>query len=107
QKTRSYTWRNDDVPKIKFEPAMPDQRESFPQVQVSTYKDWNEFSAWWSGMIREQRLLTDEMKTKVAELTKGKEARFDKIRAIYEFVTGEVTYDAKEFGVHGYKPYTT
>ena len=107
QKFRTYTWRNSDAAKIKFEPGMPEPREAFPQVQVTTYKDWNEFAKWWSSMIRDQRQLTDEMRAKVAELVKGKESRFDKVRAIYEFCAGEVTYQAWEFGVHGYKPYTT
>ena len=106
-KVKTYTWANNDVPKVKFEPSMPSPNESFPQVQVSTYKDWNEFSKWWSSMIRDQRILTDGMKEKVAELTKDKATRFDKVRSIYDFVTGEVTYQAWEFGVHGYKPYTT
>ncbi len=106
-KTRVYTWRNADVAKIRFEPMMPDMREAAPQVQVTTYKDWDAFAAWWAALIKDQKIVTDEMKAKVAELTKDKESRFDKIRAIYDFVTGEVTYQAWEFGVHGYKPYTT
>lgn len=106
-KLRTYTWRNADVPKIRFEPGMPEPRETYPQVQVTTYKDWDQFATWWSGMIKDQRILTDEMKAKVVELTKDKATRFDKVRAIYDFVTGEVTYQAWEFGEHGYKPYTT
>lgn len=104
---RTYTWRNEDVAKVKFEQGMPEQRENFPQVQVTTYKDWDQFATWWASMIRDNRILTDEMKAKVAELTKDKESRYEKIRAIYDFVTGEITYQAWPFGEHGYKPYTT
>jgi len=105
-KTRVYAWKREDIAKIKDEPAMPDAREMYPQVQVTTYKDWDEFAKWWSSMIRDQYILTDEMRAKVKELTAGKEERMDKIRAIYDFVTGEIKYLAWEFGPHGYQPYT-
>jgi tetratricopeptide (TPR) repeat protein len=104
---RIYSWRNEDVAKVRYEDGMPGMREAFPQVQVSTYRDWNEFAKWWASMIRDQRILTDEMKAKVDALVAGRETRFEKIRAIYEFVTGEITYQAWSFGDHGYKPYTT
>jgi tetratricopeptide (TPR) repeat protein len=105
-KTRVYSWTNDDVAKFKREPGMPSHRELYPQVQVTTFKDWNEFAKWWSSMIKDQYIASDEMKAKVKELVAGKESRMDKIRAIYEFVTGDIQYDAREFDVHGYKPYT-
>jgi Tfp pilus assembly protein PilF len=105
-KTRAYTWRREDIAKIRVEPSMPDFREIAAQVQVTTYKDWNEFAKWWGALIRDQSNIHDEMRAKVKELTDGKEARMDKIRAIYEFVTGDITYQAWPFGPHGYKPYT-
>ena len=105
-KTRAFTWRREDIAKIRVEPAMPDFREIAPQVQVTTYKDWNEFAKWWGALIRDQYTMNDDMRAKVKELTAGKESRMDKIRAIYEFVTGDITYQAWPFGPHGYKPYT-
>ncbi len=104
---RIYTWTVNDAPKVKDEIAMPSPREVYPQVQVTTYESWDAFAKWWWSMIRDQHIASDELKAKVAELVAGKETRLDRIRAIYEFVTGEVTYQAWEFGVHGYKPYTT
>lgn len=106
-KLRVTSWEARDVPKVKYEPGMPDMREIGPQVIVTTYKDWDEFSKWWYAMIRDQRIVTDEMKAKVAELVAGKEERWEKVRAIYEWVAGEITYQAWPFGPHGYKPYTT
>ncbi len=105
-KTRVYTWRREDIAKIKDEPAMPGFREVAPKVQVTTYKDWNEFAKWWASMIKDQYVCSDEMRAKVKELTAGKESRMEKIRAIYDFVTGTITYRAWEFGPHGYQPYT-
>ena len=86
---------------------MPDPGELYPQVQVSTYQNWDAFANWWWSMIRDQHVAAPEIQQKVAELTAGKETRFDKIRAIYDFVTTGITYQAWPFGPHGYKPYTT
>ncbi len=105
-RTRVYGWTSEDVAKVRQEPEMPDMREIGPQVQVSTYQDWSEFARWWSALIKDQHQPTDEIKAKVAELVAGKETRIDKLRAIYEFVTGKITYQAWAFGPHGYKPYT-
>ncbi|MCG3135322.1 MAG: hypothetical protein HMLKMBBP_02903 [Planctomycetes bacterium] len=104
---RAYTWENRDVAKRKSEPLMPGPRESYPQVQVTTYESWDQFAKWWAGMIREQRIMSPEMKDKLAALVKDKESRQEKIRAVYEWVADEITYQAWPFGVHGYKPYTT
>ena len=106
-KTRVYEWTAENLPKIKQEVAMPSGVEIFPQVQVTTYESWDAFSTWWYSMIRDQHIASDEIKAKVDELVADKESRYEKIRALYEFVTGEVTYQAWSFGVHGYKPYTT
>jgi hypothetical protein len=100
------TWTRLDAPKVKSEASMPDPREIYPQVQVSTFRDWDAFATWWWNLIRDQHILTDEMRAKVRELVKDKTTQADKVRAIYDFVTGEITYQAWSFGVHGYKPYT-
>jgi tetratricopeptide (TPR) repeat protein len=106
-KSRTYTWSVTDVAKIRPEPMMPGPREMYPQVQVTTYRSWDEFAKWWAGMIRDQYIVSPEIKQKVQDLVAGKESRLDRIRAVYDFVTGEITYQAWAFGVHGYKPYTT
>jgi hypothetical protein len=105
--TKVYEWTVRNTEKVRAEPGMPQARELFPQVQVTTYESWDAFAKWWWSMIRDQHIASDEIKAKVAELVADKESREAKIRAVYDFVTGEVTYQAWEFGVHGYKPYTT
>ncbi|MHC4973237.1 MAG: DUF3857 domain-containing protein [Planctomycetota bacterium] len=106
-KTRVYAWTVRDSKKIRSEQRMPRARELYPQVQVTTYESWDAFATWWWSMIRDQHVASDEIKAKVVELIKGKKTRLEKVRAIYEFVAGEITYQAWEFGEHGYRPYTT
>ncbi len=99
------TWSLSDLPKIRMEPGMPNPAETHPVVEVSTYRDWNQFATWWWNLIKKQFTVDDGMRAKVAELVKGKETRLDKVRAIYDFVVTDIQYQAWEFGVHGYKPY--
>jgi transglutaminase-like putative cysteine protease len=47
------------------------------------------------------------MRATVQQLCAGAHHRRAKIAAIYRFVTTDVRYEAWEFGVHGYKPYST
>ncbi len=103
---RIRTWTRIDCEKIKFEASMPDMRELAPQIEVSSFKDWDAFAVWYWSLIRDQHIAADEIKEKVAELIEGKETQMDKVRALYDFVTGDITYQAWPLGVHGYKPYT-
>jgi tetratricopeptide (TPR) repeat protein len=105
-KTRTYTWSLSGLEKIRSEPAMPNPSESYPEVEVTTYKDWSEFGRWWWSLIKKQFVVDDGMREKVAELTKDSKTRLDKVKAIYDFVVTDIQYQAWEFGVHGYKPYT-
>ncbi len=105
-KTKVYTWSLSNLDKVRREPAMPDPSESYPEVEVTTFKDWNQFSVWWWNLIKKQFTVDDGMREKVAELTKDKKTRLEKVQAIYDFVVTDIQYQAWEFGVHGYKPYS-
>jgi hypothetical protein len=84
---------------------MPSALEYAPSVSVSTYGEWDEFTSWWWNLIEKECQASPPIREKVRELTKGKNTREDKIRAIYDFVVTDVRYNAWEFGVHGYRPY--
>lgn len=96
-----------DVPRTEIEEQMPDWTEREPLVRVTTYSNWDEFASWWWHLIRKQIEITPAIREKVAELTRGRTTRAAKIAAIHRFVTTEIRYTAWEFGVHGYKPYST
>ena len=101
----TWEWRVTNVEKVDQEPGMPSGLEVFPVLDISTFEDWNEFSDWYWLLIRKQFEASPEIRRKVEELTSGKDSEVEKIRALYEFVIGEIRYNAWEFGVHGFKPY--
>ncbi len=89
------------------EERRPSWSETEPLVRITSYRDWNHFSNWWWNLIRKQAEVSPAMRAKVDELTSGLTSEADKIAAIYNFVTTDIRYTAWEFGVHGYKPYST
>ncbi|MEZ6037030.1 MAG: DUF3857 domain-containing protein [Planctomycetota bacterium] len=96
-----------DLPRDEPEIRRPDRKEFDPEVRITTYRDWQHFAGWWWNLIKNQLEVTQPMRDKVAELCAGAGSIEQKIARIYEFVVTDVRYEAWEFGVHGYKPYST
>jgi tetratricopeptide (TPR) repeat protein/transglutaminase-like putative cysteine protease len=101
-------WRFEmrDLARAKNESRQPGASESEPLIRITTYASWNAFASWWWNLIRDQIEVSPGIRAKVTELTKGLTTTQAKIDAIYRFVTTDVRYEAWEFGVHGYKPYS-
>ncbi|MDP7062786.1 MAG: DUF3857 domain-containing protein [Planctomycetota bacterium] len=102
----SHTWTVNDLAPQRIENLMPHAEETVARVQASSYESWEAFGAWWWNLIDAGITVSPEMKTKVAELTAGKQSLRDKVAAVYGFVANDIRYNAWEFGVHGYQPYT-
>ncbi|MEM8709363.1 MAG: DUF3857 domain-containing protein [Planctomycetota bacterium] len=100
------TWSVQDLTPRRAEALEPPPRERVLRLQASTYADWPSFGNWWWNLISEEIAVSPEMREKVEELTRDQETRADKLRAIYDFVVTEIRYNAWEFGVHGYQPYS-
>lgn len=102
-------WRFElrDLPRTEYEEFQPSWDEVAPLARITTYASWDDFAAWWWNLIRRQMEMTPAMRAKVHELTAHAKTPREKLDAIYRFVTTDVRYTAWEFGVHGYKPYST
>ncbi len=102
---QTYRWTLRDVEKLDAEPGQPPTTEVSPVLEISTFADWHAFGSWYWNLIRKQFESSPEIRRQVRELTSGLDDDLDKVRAIYNYVTTEVRYNAWEFGVHGFKPY--
>ena len=105
--TLQLRWHMQDLPRDVPEIRRPSRREFDPVVRITTYRDWDHFASWWWNLIKNQLEVTPAMREKAAQLCEGCTTTDAKIAAIYRFVTTDVRYEAWEFGVHGYKPYST
>jgi len=103
---RVHRWRVTGIEPRPIEHLMPPAREGEHTVQASSYGTWEEFGAWWWNLIEDEVVVSPEMAAEVQRLTAGSTTPLDRLRAIYDFVVTEVRYNAWEFGVHGYRPYS-
>jgi tetratricopeptide (TPR) repeat protein len=107
EKGDSKIWRftAENVAPLETEPMMPPVTETLGHVHVSTYKSWDDMGRWYWGLVRDQFTADDEVRRRVAEITKGLTDDKAKVRAVYDFVVQKTRYVALEFGIHGFKPY--
>lgn len=107
EKADQKIWRftAENVPPLEPEPLMPPLGETLGHVHVSTYKSWDDMGRWYWGLVRDQFTIDDEVRRRVADITKGLTDDKQKVRAIYDFVVQKTRYVALEFGIHGFKPY--
>ena len=102
--TRVTTFRAAELAPLLPEPNMPPLGEVRGHVHVSTYKTWDDMAAWYAGLSKDQLIPDEEVRRRVAALTKGLSDPVAKMRAIYGEVVQRTRYVALEFGIYGYKP---
>ena len=60
-----------DVPAIHSEPNMPGMTQVAPYLHVSTYENWADVGRWYWGLIQDQLLLDDDLRSTVRGLSPG------------------------------------
>ncbi len=101
--TKIYRFLAKNVPALVPEPGQPPASEIVGQVHVSTFKSWEEIGKWYWGLSKDQLDVDESVKKKLAQITQGKKTDAEKVRAVYQYVTG-LRYVALEFGLEGIKP---
>ncbi|TPV93906.1 MAG: DUF3857 domain-containing protein [Myxococcales bacterium FL481] len=108
--TAIYRYRGRDIPAIKPESNMPGWAEVADLLHVSTYADWDAVGRWYWGLVKDQLIVDDAIRTAVrgvlGELPADASPRV-KVDALYRHVIRSTRYVGLEFGIHGYKPYKT
>lgn len=103
QGRRVYLWThaNAETP----EPTMGIPDPVAPDVQMSTFADWDEVARWYASLQSPRAQPDENVRAKAEQLVKGHAAPADKVRAIYDFVSTEVRYLSLSFGVGRYQPH--
>ena len=76
-----------------------------PDIQFSTFKEWNQVGDWYSALERLRRTRTTEIDAKVAELTQHTTTPMEKVQALYGFVAQEFRYVSLSFGQGRFQPH--
>ncbi|HEY0703741.1 MAG TPA: DUF3857 domain-containing protein [Candidatus Acidoferrales bacterium] len=102
-----YRWRhanltvpNDDLAEKKIPPPKT------PDVQLTTFKNWNEVAAWYFALAKDRNLPTPEIRAKAQELTAGRATDLEKMQALYDYVAKNIRYVSLSFGLGRYQPHT-
>jgi len=111
---RIYTWTSshlerEDDDKDKKDGKKKKRRDEdldAPAVQMSSFPSWEELGRWYSGLEKDRRQPTPEVKAKADELTKGLNTDLDKTQALYDFVAKNFRYVSLSLGLGRYQPHS-
>jgi tetratricopeptide (TPR) repeat protein len=103
--TSNYLKRQSDE-ELKKKRKRQAREDYVPDIQLTTFHDWNELGSWYASLQRTQMEAPPAVRDKVAELTRNLKTDEEKITAIYDFVAQEYRYVSLSFGVGRYQPHT-
>src|SRR5262245_45524021 len=110
QGRRVYSWKHanlkrkekDDEKESKKEE--PDEPKP-PQVQMTTFKSWDEIGRWYAAMQRDRITPDDKIRAKAAEQSQGLNNDLEKVEALYKYVAKNFRYVSLSFGQGRYQPH--
>jgi len=103
---RIYRWKNANLIVPEKDPnEIPRRIPPNPDVQVTTFSNWEQVGNWYGGLQKDPLEVTAAVQAKAAELTKGVKTDDEKIHAIYNFVSLKYHYIGLDFGIGRYQPH--
>ncbi|MDL1970374.1 MAG: DUF3857 domain-containing protein [Candidatus Desulfofervidaceae bacterium] len=100
-----FVWEAKDLPAIDTEPNAPPLETLASRIVLSTINDWDKVAKWYMELAKGAFKVNKAIKDKTQELTKGLSTSWEKVKAIYNYVTQNIRYVGIEFGINGYKPH--
>jgi tetratricopeptide (TPR) repeat protein len=106
---RIYSWTIKD-----FTPPSRDDNENVlgfdssdlePDVQLSTFADWQQVAHWYAKLQGGQAKVDDAVRSKADELTRGVKDPGERTRRIYDYVARNIRYVSLSFGVGRLQPH--
>lgn len=106
---RTYTWKTSHLESASAEKDAKsdaaDDQPQYPSVQITTFRNWDEFGQWFRGLAAPRAVPTPEIKAKADELTRGAKTDTEKIQALYNFVSTKFRYIGIALGIGRYQPH--
>ena len=93
------------VPKRSKREEEEDLDNDEPDVQISSFTDWQQISTWYAKLQSERAVADDSIKARAAELTRGTTSADEKARRLYDFVAQNIRYVSLSFGIGRYQPH--
>jgi tetratricopeptide (TPR) repeat protein/transglutaminase-like putative cysteine protease len=102
---RVYTWVVKDIRPDRDKDNGPDDDDTEPDVQITTFSDWKELAHWYAKLQGERMTVDADVRKKADELVKGADTPTEKARRLYDFVARNVRYVSLSFGIGRYQPH--
>lgn len=103
-----YEWMVENSKEINdYEDFMPSFEEVAKTLHISTMGDWNMISNWYSDLVRSQMVVDDEVEKAIQQIfPEGFQnlTHDEKVKALYNYVTGDFTYSYVSFKQSGFVP---
>lgn len=104
---RIYVWKTScEQASREDETAKPHELRPGPDVQLTTFKSWEEVGQWFGALERAKAQVTPPVQAKAAELTAGLKTNAERQRALYQFVATKFRYISISFGDGRYQPHS-
>jgi transglutaminase-like putative cysteine protease/tetratricopeptide (TPR) repeat protein len=107
---RVYTWLVKDIQperdKNKDKKKDEADDETGPDVQLTTFTNWDQVARWYAKLQGERMTVDDSVRKKALELTKGADTPTEKARRLYDFVARNVRYVSISLGIGRYQPHS-
>jgi tetratricopeptide (TPR) repeat protein len=109
-----YEWTSSHLPEIESEAKKRSEKkksrkeieeEAQPDVQLTTFANWEHVASWYKPLQQEQMSPNDELRKKTSELIRDCKTDLEKIQAIYSFVASSVRYASISFGIGRFVPH--
>lgn len=101
-----YHWSHANlIVKEKDPNEIPRRVPPNPDIQITTFANWEEIGRWYGGLQVDPVKVTPPIQAKAAELTKGLSTNEEKIHALYNFVSLKYHYIGLDFGIGRYQPH--
>jgi tetratricopeptide (TPR) repeat protein len=109
-----YAWKTENLEsasgseKSKKEdtPGPGSSAATFADVELTTFRSWDEIAQWYRQLQDSRLVLTPEIRAKAEELTRGETSENEKIRTLYGYVSTKFRYIGVALGIGRYQPHT-
>ena len=99
-------WEMTDLPAFSSEPYSPGSHELMPCVQVSSFKDWDEFARWYWRLIGAQYHSPPELAKLAADLAGDEPLPLARLDLAAEWVAKNIGHREWEYGPYAFRPIT-
>ncbi len=104
-KAITFIFKAHSLSAIDLEPYSPPLGELAASIAISSVPSWKVVAKWYHQLAQKALIPDAAIKNKVKVLTQGCSSKWEKIRAIYNYVAQNIRYVGVEFGINGYKPH--